>query len=182
MCICIFRIRRSSSNHLRLRQHRRMAPTQHKISPCRRESELRYDCVVTGFRQQRSSFLHVSGCVFCPTVACSPVWHPWHLLWNAFAGSFCTAAAGEGPACREEAARPGNMRMQSGFQWQSQIKLEEGNSTDSYMRFLFLFLFYSGLVRSILAFKELIWKLASIYLVYKYRHPCLRLLSLMQDL
>lgn len=56
---CFYRIHRSSSAHSRLKLHRRKVPSQHKISPCRRELEPRYECVVTVCRQQRSIFLCV---------------------------------------------------------------------------------------------------------------------------
>lgn len=68
LCIymCALRIRRSSSVHFKLKLYRREAPTQHKISPCRRELEPRYDCVLNLYSQQRAIFIHVSPCLLFP--------------------------------------------------------------------------------------------------------------------
>lgn len=71
--ICVLRIHRSSSVHSRLKLHRKEAGFQHKISPCRRELEPRYECAVTVYRQQRSIFLCVKVYVFCPSATCSPL-------------------------------------------------------------------------------------------------------------
>lgn len=73
VCICLFRTHRSSSDPSRLKLHRGGPPTQHKTAPCRRESEPRYECAVTVYRQQRSVFPCVHVCFSCPSVTCSPV-------------------------------------------------------------------------------------------------------------
>lgn len=112
-CMCVLRIHRSSSIRSRLKRHTREAHAQHKIAPCRRELELRYECVVTVYKQQRSILLCVYVCIFCPSVTRSPLWHPWHLLWNASGGSISFAAAGQRAAGREETARHGNLKIQA---------------------------------------------------------------------
>lgn len=48
--------------------------------------------------------------LFSPLVKGSSLWHPRHLLWDASGGSISSAAAGQGDANREEAARLGNQK------------------------------------------------------------------------
>lgn len=60
VCICVFRIRRSSSDHSRLKL-RTERPAQHKITLCRSGSEPRWE---RHFRVQSSVFLQVYTC-FC---------------------------------------------------------------------------------------------------------------------
>lgn len=56
--ICLLRTQRSSSIRSRVTL-RTEAPTQHKITLCRRELEPRYEAVFSTYRQQRSIFHYV---------------------------------------------------------------------------------------------------------------------------
>lgn len=111
LCICVLRIHRSSSVHSKLNL-RTWALPQHKTTACRRELEPRCECAGSIYRQQRS----VSTCfyvsVLCSSAMRSPLWHPWHLLWNASGGSTSIAAAGQGAPGRAQATRPGNLKIQ----------------------------------------------------------------------
>ena len=62
--VCVLRIHKSSSVHSRLKLHRREAAFHHKISPCRRELEPRYEVQFLSIDSRGPSFF-VFMCV-CP--------------------------------------------------------------------------------------------------------------------